>query len=294
MKHLLQVFLILIIPLTVIGYDWPVTSGPLTATFGELRGDHFHDGIDIGGGRQPVYPVEDGEVVFYYEEGRDPNDIPTGFGTFVLVEHPLNFRSLYSHLETLDVFTGKVSPEIPLGIMGDTGYSLGVHLHLTLVDRELERKVNPLLLLPPRPDPREPVIRAVYLTDDSGKIRLPAQAGVNPANYLLSAEIYDPSHETSYFCPTAPYEIFVLVNGRERFRIKYEALEETEGNEYLKPGNRVISSSYYIGNGWEINLGNVTVNRGQTFIEIVVADAAGNDVRETYTVRAGAGDGETR
>ncbi len=292
MKKLPQIFLVLIAAVTASAYDWPVADGYLTATFGELRGDHFHDGIDIGGGKQPVFPVERGEVVFYFEEGQDLNDIPTGLGTFVLVEHPLNFRSLYSHLDSLNARSGAVSPEIPLGVMGDTGYSLGVHLHLTLVDRQLDKKVNPLLLLPSQPDPQKPVINSVYLTDDSGKISLPVKELIGTSNYLLSAEIYDPCHETDYFCPAAPYEIFVLVNGRERFRIRYEALEETDGNEYLMPGDGADSASYYIGNSWEINLGMVTVNRGNTFIEIVVADAAGNIVRKTYTVSAGTGDEE--
>jgi hypothetical protein len=49
------------------GLDWPVAARIITGTFGEDRGDHFQDGIDIGGGNQDVHAVLPGELVFRYD-----------------------------------------------------------------------------------------------------------------------------------------------------------------------------------------------------------------------------------
>ena len=44
----------------------------VTSTFGEFRGDHFHNGVDFGGSDKEITPAKDGEIVFYFDQATDP------------------------------------------------------------------------------------------------------------------------------------------------------------------------------------------------------------------------------
>ena len=146
------------------GFDWPVEKKVLTATFGENRWNHFHDGIDIGGGEQAVHPTEAGEILFTFEEGAESRDLPTGLGSFVVIDHDNGYRSLYAHLKLGSVPVDKtaVSPDDVIGYVGDTGDSLGKHLHFGIVDRTQNEMVNPLTVLPPLGDTTRPVLDGVF------------------------------------------------------------------------------------------------------------------------------------
>jgi len=77
-------------------YDAPL-RGPLlvTGTFGELRSDHFHAGLDFRASTNtPVYAVADGYVSRIKVS-------PGGYGQAIYVDHPDGHRSVYAHLETL-------------------------------------------------------------------------------------------------------------------------------------------------------------------------------------------------
>ena len=105
MRRSLPVFLLICLGGVVLfAFDWPLERIVLTSTFGEHRRDHFHAGIDLGGGEQPVFPISSGELVFFYREGEDFSSLPVGLGTFLVLQHQGGIRSLYAHLAegTLD------------------------------------------------------------------------------------------------------------------------------------------------------------------------------------------------
>ena len=102
------------------GLEWPVAQVVVTATFGESRGDHFHAGIDLGGGVQEVLPIAAGEVVFAHEEGEDRSSVPVGLGSFLVLQHKGGVRSIYGHLEAGSMPRGEKSFDgsRPLGKVG--------------------------------------------------------------------------------------------------------------------------------------------------------------------------------
>ncbi|MCK7520882.1 MAG: hypothetical protein MZV64_25910 [Ignavibacteriales bacterium] len=62
-------------------------SGSSQARSASDRGDHFHLGIDIGGGEQVVRPVLPGELVFRYEENADYTSLPRGVAATRCIRH---------------------------------------------------------------------------------------------------------------------------------------------------------------------------------------------------------------
>jgi len=91
--------------------------------------------IDITSPRgtgETIYPVANGVISGIYIDN---------YGALVVaVNHEINgirYTSLYAHLSSYadGIYVGKpVTPFDPLGQMGTTGYSTGVHLHLVVVD----------------------------------------------------------------------------------------------------------------------------------------------------------------
>jgi murein DD-endopeptidase MepM/ murein hydrolase activator NlpD len=87
-------------------------------------GIHFHSGIDIPGSRgEEVIATADGKVE--YKSLRNPI-----YGKIIIVKHKYDFQTYYAHLDKITVRNGQeVKRGDVLGYMGDTGKSLGVHLH---------------------------------------------------------------------------------------------------------------------------------------------------------------------
>ena len=289
-------FGLLLISSIASGFQWPVEEKILTATFGESRWDHYHTGIDIGGGSQIVRPVEDGEVIFMFDgSGRDGAP-PSGLGTFVVIEHERRIRTLYAHLEpgSLATIGAEVSDETEIGVIGDSGASLGKHLHLEVIDSELGTYINPLLVLPNLEDTITPEIRGAQLIRQGGTIDEPAidlvpGSTIPTGNYRLLVELFDRSEHVAYFCPMAPYRISGFLNGSEAFSIELSELEEESGTLVLGTPIQIAPNSeekphfdalYH--DEWIVNAGVLPFRVGEIQLEIVAEDIVGNET--TYRV----------
>ena len=97
-----------------------------------------HVALDIGsprGSSEPIFPVANGVVSGKYY---DPNG-----ALVVTIYHNINgqdYTSQYAHLSRFadGLYVGKpVTVNDSIGLMGSTGYSTGVHLHVTLLDCHL-------------------------------------------------------------------------------------------------------------------------------------------------------------
>ena len=281
------IFLLFSSLLCLTAFQWPVENKAVTATFGESRWNHFHTGLDIGGGEQELRPIEDGELIFIYEEGNTTDPIPTGLGNFLVVEHDEGIRSTYAHLKegTINSKVIQVTKNDIIGIVGDSGASLGKHLHFEVFDGEFRRLVNPLLLLPKLPDTTDPVINDIYILVDEDARRLSDGIVVSPGAHMVIIDTYDPSEYVSYFCPMAPFKIELYLNKNALTAISYEALEEKAGVLHLYKSESKSFVDYYHDDWW-ISASEIIFKPGDVTLEFVVTDFIGNSnsISMTLTV----------
>jgi hypothetical protein len=263
---------------SIIAIDWPVEERILVGTFGEHRGDHFLGGIEIDGKEQPVHPIEEGEIIFWMEEKRLPFAPPSGLGSFVVIQHDRELRSVYAHLAagSLDTDSAEVSMQDVVGILGDTGDTCGRRLELRIIDGTFNQVVNPLLLLPPQVDRRSPNIFGLYILQGSNLIDLEEVKVFSPGEGVLLADIRDLGGSGSYREPLAPYRINVFANGEEVSYLTCEAIELKDGKRVLIQSEALSFHEYYY-NQWTIRIGSLNLTSGDLTLEIISTDFAGNE-----------------
>jgi hypothetical protein len=139
------------------------TAVRLSGTFGELRPNHFHAGIDIKGSvGDPLYAAAEGYVYRIKVE-------PGGYGKSLAINHPNGYTTIYAHMDKFtpeieafvknyqyeqQQFEVEIFPEADkfyfqkgekIGAIGLTGASMGPHLHFEVRHTRTETPVNPLL-----------------------------------------------------------------------------------------------------------------------------------------------------
>lgn len=148
-------------------FDWPVKHEiRLSGTFGELRTNHFHGGLDIksknGGSGDQLYSAADGYISRISVQ-------PHGYGNALYITHPNGYTTVYGHMSSfskeVEAYVKKIqyqqerfkqdihlSPEVfPLskgemiGVMGNSGSSEGAHLHFEIRETATNKLINPLL-----------------------------------------------------------------------------------------------------------------------------------------------------
>lgn len=111
-----------------------------TADWGARQPDYAsHHGIDVISvtGICPAIAVADGEVVRVQDGVLGHDETVYTAGNFVRIKHPNGLYSRYLHLapNSICVKLGqKVKAGDKLGVIGDTGYSFGTHLHFDVND----------------------------------------------------------------------------------------------------------------------------------------------------------------
>lgn len=154
----------------------------LAGTFGELRSNHFHAGIDIKTQQRqglPIYAIGDGSVTRIKISH-------WGYGKAIYVAHPNGYTSVYAHLQKfspsleeyikkiqyqkrsyeVEVFPDygelKVEKGEVIAYSGNTGGSSGPHLHFEIRSSISEKPTNPLLYGYEVRDATNPTVLKLY------------------------------------------------------------------------------------------------------------------------------------
>ncbi len=97
----------------------------------------MHTGIDFTCPKgTPIQSTGDGVVEKIIKKR-------TGYGTHVIIDHGYGFKTLYAHMDQVDVKKGqKVKRMQQIGTVGSTGTSTAPHLHYEVINKG--KKVNPI------------------------------------------------------------------------------------------------------------------------------------------------------
>lgn len=207
-------------------FRYPLDLPPTTAgSFGELRSNHFHSGLDFKTEQRTGFPVHaalDGYVSrLRIQFG--------GFGRAVYITHPNGFTTVYGHLERLAPELAKIvhdyqyehqtwEADIQLqptqyrvnkgdvfAWSGNAGASAGPHVHFEIRDALTEQTINPQLFGLTIPDKVPPTISGLYAYHLNG---LPfsekttkeffAVAGTGDSYHLLKSPTIDLNGEIGF------------------------------------------------------------------------------------------------
>lgn len=161
----------------------------VSGTFGELRGDHFHSGIDFkteGRIGLPIYSIAEGYVSRIKVS-------PYGFGRALYLRHPNGYTSVYAHLhrfnERIEAYLAQeqkrlqrnevdlypdaadlpISAGERIALGGNSGGSAGPHLHFEIRETATEAVLNPLHFGFDLSDEQYPVLRELSLYQFAGE-----------------------------------------------------------------------------------------------------------------------------
>jgi murein DD-endopeptidase MepM/ murein hydrolase activator NlpD len=229
----------------------------LSGTFGELRSNHFHSGMDFKTQQKEglnVFAIGDGYVsrikIAHW-----------GFGKAIYVKHPNGFTSVYAHLkkfnEEIEAYIKKrqyekESYEIQLfpkagelvlkkgeivAFSGNTGSSGGPHLHFEIRDSNTEKPINPLYFGIEVADSKKPIINTLIaypLAEKShiNQIQIPTKIGFKKlANGTFLANkikafgkigfgINTWDQQDGAYNKNGIYSLELLVNGKKMYHFK--------------------------------------------------------------------------
>lgn len=237
-----------------------------SGNFGELRGSHFHSGLDIKTQQRiglPVYAPADGYV--------SRIKVSTwGYGKALYIDHPNGITTVYGHLNgyegtiaqrVLDthykqrVFEIEIYPkrnEIPvkkgdiIAYTGNTGGSGGPHLHYEFRDTKTQNIINPLskgmkeMLL----DTEAPTVNAVYAYPISADATInknsnPIQLSYKMRNGVLAVDpitakgkisfgidMHDTSNNNAN--KNGVYKLETFINGTPSFSYQFDTFSFSE------------------------------------------------------------------
>ena len=178
----------------------------LSATFGELRPNHLHAGLDIktqGVEGKKVYAVADGYISRIGVS-------PYGYGNVLYITHYDGYTSVYAHLQRFSCeiakyvkqyqykhkkFASQIYPEADkfpikkgdlIAYAGNSGGSGGPHLHFEIRHTVSEKPVNPMYFGYKIEDKVKPLIQgvAVYPLDDGATL----EGGIKPIYFDVTGD----------------------------------------------------------------------------------------------------------
>ena len=265
---------------TITDFDVPIKIPLLVAgSFGELRPNHFHAGVDFSANYKigdPVYAPADGVV----------NRIKVssfGYGKALYVKHNNGYTTVYGHLSAygdkiakyvndkqyeskqFEIELFPLAKELPvkkgdvIGYIGNTGGSGGPHLHYEIRDTKTEHILNAqaFSLKDAITDTEQAIINGVYvypLTDETiinnensfFEIALSKQNNSYKSNTIQAKGTIGfgiNTHDTQNGSrgKNGIYRMVTYVNGTKNFEVVFDEFSFDE-SKYL---NQYIDYKYY-------------------------------------------------
>ena len=278
------IFLVLPAILCFLSMDWPSPQGRMVKNFGWNEGGLPHLGI-VFEGTESLGAAEGGELLYRRQEGDTASRLPSPLGSWAAIDHGDGIISIYGRFKDED----ESAPELPrllerggyLGESGISGWSQRSGVFFQLFDRKERRWINPAMIIAPPPDIRPPVITSIRLRDEQGTLIDPSVTrNLRQGRYVIIVQAVD-TMLTANESPLAPYRIICSLNGSEAGVLNFETYSARDGvlmvfRNGLVPVRRVYApaAAYEVADVW--------FTRGQTTLEVIAQDIAGNARNVVY------------
>lgn len=267
-------------------FIWPIDTAnlemKLSSLFGESRGDHFHNGVDISSDNEKVLSIGDGNVVYSRYATDSPYSNEEGSGNCVWVQHGNGVISAYFHLKDGRVpeitETKTIARGTPVGKSGNTGHSSGSHLHFVTAGEKGRKIINPLTILPIVKDSSSPKIGSLILT--IGKKITYINDGDNfnsSTNFPVSVDIFDPGEKKSQ--RRGVRSILFSFNGKSFKESSFNELS-ISGGKWRNEDGLTFNELFYENNYF---IGNLNFVAGNNSVSIDAIDFSGNKTSKSYS-----------
>ena len=180
----------------------------LAGSFGELRNNHFHSGLDFRTQEKEgfnIYAPANGYISRIKVSAY-------GFGNALYITHPNGYVTVYGHLQSynskITAYLRKMQYEkesfevdlaVPynkikvtkgeiIAISGNTGGTEGPHLHFEIRDKKKEHPINPLLFGYIIKDSISPVIEGIKCYDEISGTDFDLDIKTLNGNYYIDAK----------------------------------------------------------------------------------------------------------
>lgn len=278
MNGKLILFSIMVLILSNLSFRWPVDKETITSTYGESRGDHFHDGIDMTGTGDNVYPIEQGTLLYSWNKSLFPLENYWGGGNYKVLSHNNGLTSVYMHLQDIDNLQQTYKESDILGQIGNTGHSYGKHLHLSLLNPEKRESINPLKMLPVYPDIKAPEIMNFYVRIDNKYVRLNENSDIRlTKHYPLLIEIRDTIRGNENL---GLFRIKAVLNGKDVLNSEFSKIDFSANglSVNMKTFDDLFDEKGYY------KLKGITYTEGINTLSVSVSDFNGNTSEKNFTI----------
>ena len=232
----LAVFLVITSLSQLLAYDWPAPDIKIHKNFAQRTGNSFEPGLEFETAAPSLDSPEKGQVIFAFSpDTGTPQNLPSSLGGFVVVAHSDQLRTLVSGIQPQPWLTSvQVASGDPLGSIVNVTSGAPIRHQLMVFDQQLGELVNPLLVFPPIPDSRSPVILDVKLvgnTPDSSA-SLFAHSHFSVGYWTLYVDAVDPGNADSGGSQKGLYSVSAYLNGNEVFKTALTSLLDRGGPSY--------------------------------------------------------------
>ena len=261
--------------------DWPSPQGIITRNFGWNDRGLPHLGISFSS-EGSIGAAEDGELLFRCTEGYGASRLPSPLGSWIALDHGDGIISIYARFSggrledaNNEAANNNLRKGSILGASGMSGWSSGGGFYFQLFDRKERRWINPSMIITPSEDSRPPVILSVRLKNEKGDTIDPSQTrAVNQGRYFVYVDAMDTMRQPNEN-PLAPYRIICSINGSETGVLNFETYSARDGTLMVYRNGLVrVKQVYAPFPAYEV--ADVWLSRGQTTLEIIAQDIAGN------------------
>lgn len=284
MKNILFILLLFTLG-NLYSYQWPSNKDKLNYIFGSEKDSRFLDGVEFLNNGQGVYPMADGEVIFY-QDSMCFGDLKYSEdeGNILYIKHGGDFSGIYRNFISNNDFENVES--IYQGDLIGTAAMEDLPFTFSLLDEVKGEFVNPQQILPRVEDTERPVIGKVKLLAGEAEYRLTRNRTIPAGYYTLYIDTYDVIKIGKLYRKITPFQIYVFVDGFENFNISFSSVKEVNDKIYISGDEDLLLEKVKDENGFYFG-GEISLTSGKSLIEIVIKDIQGNESSRSIPIKIG-------